>query len=196
MAVMFDQEVTDMPYDMFEVEQNLRDSWRETTSTQRLRGVMWYPAAHDFAEVISNGDVVRGSGVTAAASPNKGWNDNRRIAVDAFTGIFGGQVGDSVRKMQRIMNGERPENVLPMGKKTGHFYMNILDPNDPAWVTIDRHAIRVATSDWTNGQPRITEAQYPVFVRSFVNVATSVGVMPCAFQAALWIYARERVGRG
>lgn len=183
-------------YDMFEVEQNLHDAWNATTSVQRLRGAMWYPAANDFAHVIGRGDIVRGAGVLAATSPNKSWNDNRRIAVNIFDGVYGGQVGNALDKARRIMEGWNPEDVLPMGKKTGHFYMNILNPSDCGWVTLDRHAIRCATGEWDNGEPRITQAQYAPFATAFKNVAFSVGVLPSVFQAGLWIYARERVGRG
>jgi hypothetical protein len=185
-----------LKYDMLEIKQNLRDAWSETTAKQRLRGENWYPAAHDFAHVIGRGNVRLGAGLLAATSPNKGWNDNRRIAVNASFGIFGGQVTNSLDKARRIMNGEDPKDVLPMGKKTGHFFMNILDPFDPGWVTLDRHAIRVATSEWDNGSPLLTPAQYAPFAAAFGEVAQEFDVLPSAFQAGLWIYARERVGRG
>lgn len=184
-----------MQYDMFEVEQNLRDAWRNTTSLQRYKGAAWYPQAHNFAYVISDGDILKGAGVLAATSPNKAWNDNRRIAVDVFHGIYGGQVTNALDKARKIMAGFHPVEVLPMHKKTGNFFQNILDPNDDGFVTIDRHAIRVATSEWDNGEPRITEKQYGQFALAFKNVAQSVGVLVTVFQAALWIYARERVGR-
>lgn len=177
------------------IEQNLRDAWLDTTALQRLRGKDWYPEAHDFAWLIGRGNVRVGAGLLAACSPNKAWNDNRRIAVDASMGIYAGHFQNALDKARRIMEGEDPKDVLPMGKKTGHFFMNILDPNDPGWVTLDRHAIRVATSDWSNGSPRLTNNQYEPFAVAFGNVAHEFGVLLSAFQAGLWIYARERVGR-
>jgi hypothetical protein len=107
-------------------------------------------------------------------------------------GVFSGQVGDATRKAQRIYSGEDPAIVLPKGKKTWNFFWNIYVPDDSRYVTLDRHAIRVALWDWDNGQPRITPTQYPVIARAFIQCAGHVGVTAPEFQAALWIMARER----
>lgn len=172
--------------------ENLLDGWSMTTPLQQYRGLAWYPQAHDFAYVIGRGNVVMGAGLLAAMSPNKGWDNNRLIAVNASFGIFGGQVGNAIGKAQAIYNGADPESVLPMHKKTGHFYRNILNPFDVDFVTIDRHAIRAATLDWDNGNPRVSDRQYGDFVLAYQKAAANVGIVPSAFQAVLWVWARER----
>jgi hypothetical protein len=175
-----------------EMQANLEDGWSFTTPLQRYRGGIWYPMAHDFAWIIGHGDVRMGAGLLAAMSPQKQWDVNRRIAVDASQGVFGGQVTDAVNKARRIALGEDPANVLPMGKKTGHFFMNILEPTNSDYVTIDRHMIRVLTLDWDNGQPRITNAQYGDCVLATQKAAANVGVAAPVLQATLWLYALER----
>lgn len=175
-----------------EMEYNLMEGFKQVTPRQRIVGCNWYPIAHDWAYVIGHGNIVMGAGLLAATSPNKGWNDNRRIAVNAGLGIFGGQVTNALDKARAIYAGADPETVLPMHKKTGHFYRNILDPSDPDWVTIDRHAIRAATLDWDNGEPRVTDKGYRDIVSAFKAAAWRCGVHPCAFQAMLWGWARER----
>ena len=176
-----------------EMHDNLIRCWQFVTPLQLHRGMAWYPQAHDFAHVIGRGDVRKGAGILAALSPQKQWDVNRRIAVDASMGIFGGQVANAVNKARAIYDGADPATVLPMSKKTGHFYMNIFNPLDPNWVTIDRHAMRAATLDWDNGDPRITDKQYGDYVLAYRKGAADVGVIPSVFQAAIWGYARERI---
>jgi hypothetical protein len=175
-----------------EMHENLMWCWWETTPLQRYRGSLWYPFAHDLAEVIAGGNVPMGAGLLAALSPQKSWDINRTIAIDAAQGYFHGQVDNAIGKARAIYDGAEPTEILPMHKKTGHFYMNILAPNDPAWVTIDRHAIRAASLDWDNGSPAVTDKQYVDFVVAYQRAAKESGVVPSAFQAGIWLYARER----
>jgi hypothetical protein len=178
--------------DLADIEMNLLNGWHMTNDVQRQRGRDWYPMAHDFASVIGHGNVVIGAGLLAATSPNKGWNDNRRIAVLASQGVFAGQVTNALDKARRIMDGEDPDTVLPRGKKTWHFYHNILDPSAPEYVTVDRHAIRAATWEWDNGEPRVTPKNYSLIATGYANVARDVGINASDLQAGLWIWARER----
>lgn len=171
---------------------NLRIGWDMTTPLQRYRGLNWYPEANDFAWVIGKGDVRKAAGWIAAMSPQKAWDNNRLLAVNISMGIFGGQVANAVAKARAIYEGADPADVLPMHKKTGHFFMNILDPNNPDYVTVDRHAIRAATLDWDNGAPVVTDKQYRETVLAYQMVASDVGVSPSAFQATIWGWARAR----
>ena len=175
-----------------EMQENLQNGWWNTNPIQRFRGSVWYPFAHDFAYVIGHGDVRKGAGLIAALSPQKSWDVNRRLAVDASQGLFWGQVGNALDKARAIYDGADPATVLPMSKKTGHFYMNILDPMDPNWVTIDRHAIRAARCDWDDGDPRITDKDYANYVLAYQKAAANEGVVPSVFQAGIWGYAREK----
>lgn len=171
---------------------NLLDGWNMTTPLQHYRGIAWYPIAHDFAHVIGRGNVMIGAGLLAALSPNKGWNENRNLAVDASNGNFHGHFGNALGKARAIYDGENPMDVLPMSRKTGHFYMNILNPFDTDYVTIDRHAIRAASLDWDNGAPTVTPKQYGDYALAYKKAAADVGIVPSAFQAILWIWSRER----
>jgi hypothetical protein len=174
------------------MEKNLLDGFYMTTPIQRYKGLNWYPQAHDFADVIGNGNVMMGAGMLACLSANKAWDINRRLAVDACNGIFAGHVGNALDKARAIYAGADPRTVLPMARKTGHFFMNIWNPFDPDYVTIDRHAIRAATLDWDNGSPTVTLKQYGDFVLAYQKAAANVGLVPSAFQAILWIWSRAR----
>jgi hypothetical protein len=173
-----------------EMEKNLLDGFYMTTPVQRYKGLNWYPQAHDFADVIGNGNVMMGAGILACLSANKAWDINRRLAVDACNGIFAGHVGNALDKARAIYAGADPETVLPMGRKTGHFYMNILDPMNPDYVTIDRHMIRVAKLEWDNGSPTVTLKEYDDVVLAAKLAAAKVGVASSAFQAMVWEWSR------
>lgn len=112
----------------------------KTTASQRERGRLWYPVAHDFARYIAGGDVTMGAGVIAALSQQKEWELNKRMADAFINGDPMGHFPDALRKAAAIMAGADPGDVLPMALKTGNFYRNILDPSDPDPVTVDRHA--------------------------------------------------------
>lgn len=174
------------------MESNLLAGWEMTTPLQQYKGLAWYPQAHDFAHVIGHGNVRLGAGELAALSANKSWNDNRRLAVDACNGVFGGHVGDALRKARAIYDGANPMDVLPMHRKTGHFYMNIFNPLNPDYVTIDRHMIRVAKLEWDNGSPTVTMQEYGDVVLATQKAAANVGIMASAFQAILWEWSRTR----
>ena len=170
---------------------NLAVAWSKITPQDLFGGVAWYPAAHDFAFVVGHGDVRKGAGIVAAMSPNKAWDTNRVLAVDAGNGDFHGHVGNALAKAKAIYNGADPASVLPMNRKTGHFYMNIYKPLDPNWVTVDRHMIRVLKSSWDEGEPKITLREYDDCVLAVQKQAANVGLAPSICQAALWEWARR-----
>lgn len=173
-----------------EMESNLQRGWRLITPEQMYRGMAWYPAANDFAYIVGHGDLSKGAGIIAALSPNKAWDTNRSLAIDAGNGLFHGHFGNALAKAQAIYDGADPETVLPMNRKTGHFYRNILNPLDPDWVTIDRHAIRALKWCWDDGEPKITLKEYEDCVLAFQKTAANNGIVPSAFQAGLWEWAR------
>lgn len=173
--------------------ENILTAWAEASQPQVARGRGWYQAAHDLAWIIANGDVVTGAGVIAALSPQKSWDVNRRLAINAcMHGDITGQVGDAVAKAKAILAGNNPGLVLPEGKKTWHFFHNILRPDDQEFVTVDRHAYRVATSEWDNASPRISMARYAQIVSAYQDAAKILREAPSTVQAVTWVYARER----
>jgi hypothetical protein len=172
--------------------QNIVDAWNDCTDQQKLDGADWYWEAHGLAKLIGRGNVRMGAGVIAALSPNKRWDINKRIALRTLDGDVSGHVGNAIAKATAIMQGTDPTEVLPMARKTGHFFMNIVDPSDPNWVTIDRHAYRVATCEWDNGDPHITVVMYRLCVEAYQRAAAILGQTPSTVQAATWVWARER----
>lgn len=154
----------------------------------RQRGLLWYPVAHDLALIVGDGDARKGAGVIAALSANKSWAQNVQLAKDAGKGKVHGHVGDALRKVKLILEGEDPEEVLPMSSKTGNFYRCIADPADPDPVVIDRHAHDVAVGRVYGIEDRGLSAagRYAALAHAYRSAAVRLGVIPQIVQATVW----------
>jgi hypothetical protein len=144
--------------------------------------------------MISNGDIVQGAGVIAALSANKSWTENLKIAKEAFrSGKPAKHVRDAIVKATRILQGENPENVLPMNAKTGNFYLCILDPQHPTAVCVDRHAHDVAVGETYGNADRGLSAKgrYNLIADAYREAARRLGTNPATVQAVTWVVQVE-----
>jgi hypothetical protein len=168
---------------------NILAAYDRATEDQKLKGKQWYPVAHDLAEMISGGDVVKGAGVIAALSANKSWAENVKLSARAFaSGKPSGHTKVMITKAVRIMNGEDPVRLLG-GLKTGNFYQCILDPSDPQPVCIDRHAHDVAVGRTFGNQDRGLSAKgrYDALADAYRAAADRIGILPQELQAIVWV---------
>ncbi|MGS2646061.1 DUF7178 family protein [Streptosporangium sp. G12] len=174
---------------------NIIRVWDSATCDQLARGRNWYPTAHQLAEMMSDGHVVKGAGVIAALSANKRWGENIVLANRAFdAGKASGHFSDAIRKAERIMSGEQPEQVLPMDIKTGHFYRCILDPTDPDAICIDRHAHDIAVGERYGQKSRGLGARgrYALMAHVYREAAQRLGELPQVVQAVTWVVWTEQ----
>ena len=161
---------------------------------QKIAGERWYVTANQLAYMIADGDVVKGAGVLAALSANKSWTENTKIARRAFaSGSPSGHVRNALVKAERIMNGEPPEDVLPMGAKTGNFYRCILDPHDRSAVCIDRHAHDVAVGEVYGNRDRglSVVSRYNLLAEAYREAARRLNTNPATVQAVTWVVQVE-----
>lgn len=174
---------------------NIRAAWESATRAQRVAGEQWYPAAHDLAADLGAGDVRMGAGLLAALSANKRWPDTVKLALDASDGHVHGHTGANLAKVHAILAGADPARVLPMGSKTGQFYLNILDPSDPFPVTVDRHAHDIAAGHvFGEGERGLsTAARYTMIAGQYRQVAAEYGVPACRVQARTWVVQVDKL---
>ena len=175
--------------------QNVIDAFNRATAHQKQRGQVWYQTAHDLANLIADGNVREGAGVIAALSANKSWRENERLARLAYVGEPAGHTRDNLRKVERIMTGEDPEDILPMSAKTGHFFRCILDPEDPDPVVIDRHAHDIAVNEvFGNGDRGLESKQrYALLAHCYREAALRLEEIPSVVQAVTWVAHTERL---
>jgi hypothetical protein len=174
---------------------NIVKVYNRATPDQRRRGAEWYRTAHELADFLSEGDVVRGAGVIAALSANKSWDLNQRLARRAFSGDVSGHTGANLAKVAKILAGTDPSEVLPMDAKTGNFYRCILDPEDQEAVCIDRHAHDIAVGRPYGDADRGLSAKgrYAVLSLAYRNAAAKLGVSPSVVQATTWVVWTEEL---
>lgn len=167
---------------------NVIRTWESATADQMATGRAWYPSAHALAVEIAP-DPATGAGVIASLSANKSWSENVKLARIAFaTGTPVKHVADALRKASRIMDGVPPEMLLPMTKKTGHFYRCILDPMDAEAVCIDRHAHDIAVGERYGERDRglSSQGRYDTFADVYRAAARRLGELPQVVQAVTW----------
>ena len=154
-------------------------------------GVAWYPSAHQLASDLADGDVRCGAGVIASLSPQIQWDRNVGLARDAFADHFHGQVGDAIRKARACM-WKDPDEVLPHGKKTWHFYHTILNPLTTEHVTVDRHACAVAEGIGIRIDPgSIGVVRYRTVLADYLDAADYLGRPVSEVQAIVWCGRRN-----
>ncbi|MEU6573598.1 hypothetical protein [Streptomyces sp. NPDC046805] len=176
--------------------QNIISAWHRATPEQVARGRAWYPTAHGLATVIADGETRKGAGVIAALSANKSWSLNCRLARGALrSGRASGHVRDALCKAERIMLGEDPEDVLPMGLKTGNFFRCIADPSDLDAVVIDRHAHDIAVGDTYGTRDRglTNPNRYALLAQVYREAAHRLGELPATVQSVTWVAHTERL---
>lgn len=175
---------------------NITSVWSVATDDQYEQGAHWYEQAHWTARMLADGDVRTGAGLLAALSPQTSWWLNVELACEAYeVGTASRHTTDSCSKANRILAGIDPEDVLPMRRKTGHFYRCIINPDDPVSVCIDRHAhdvaVGVAYGDWPRGLS--AHGRYALIADCYWEAAQRLGQLPSVVQAVTWVAWRENL---
>lgn len=177
--------------------ENILSVYNAATTTQRNEGLRWYRFAHECAEMISPDNVSMGAGVIAALSPRQNWDYNLQIAARAFrNGEATGTLSMLCKKANAIMAGANPLDVLG-GVKITNFYLNILDPDSNAGVTIDRHAFDIAAGRVTDDNTRAMlsrKGYYDAFADLYRYAARAIGISAPNLQAITWIKWRADKG--
>lgn len=176
--------------------QNIISTFEAATDDQEASGRWWYVKAHDLADMMTDGDVRTGAGLLAALSPQTSWWLNVELASDAYeSGTPSRHIGDALSKASKILAGIDPAEVLPMDRKTGHFYRCILDPTDPEAVCIDRHAHDIAVGKPYGAEDRGLSAKgrYALIAHCYREAAQRLGELPQVVQAVTWVVWRDRL---
>ena len=160
-----------------------------------IAGREWYQTAQDLAREIAP-NLAMGAGVIAALSPQMSWDRNVLLARRAFhDGAASGGLGANVRKADRILAGESPDDVLG-GLKVRSFYANIVEPHGEA-VTVDRHAYDIALGRVTPSAEKFALARKGVYagLADHYRLAAQIAhVPPATMQAITWCAWRRAKG--
>lgn len=168
--------------------ENIIKVWEQATDEQLAQGRAWYPNANALATMLADGDTRRGAGVIAALSPQTLWQRNIQLATDALNGEPHGHFRDALNKVERIMAGEDPLQVLPVDSKTWSFFRAIVDPQDAEVVVIDRHAhdLAVGKSYGNTDRGLSNKRRYALLALAYRLAARQLGEIPSTVQAVTW----------
>lgn len=172
---------------------NIIRAYQKTTKEQRIQGESWYRNALSLATFLDESNPRRAAGILAALSANKRWADNVDLAVKAFTGEPGGHTNDTVEKVRRILSGEEPSTVLPVGRKTWWFFLNIMNPDDGNIVVVDRHAHDIAVGELYDDRNRglSTIRRYDILADAYREAGRKLAKLPSHVQATTWVARTE-----
>ena len=174
----------------------------QATPAEEAEGMGWYSAAHHHAAEIAAtyGISLSSAAATIAAlSPQSGWTENLRLAHEAAehaqagrTDLIGGHTVDACTKASQILRGADPRHVLG-GRKVRSFYANILRPETPGPVTVDRHAVSILADDRGEERKRTLDRMgaYQHCTALYRDAGRTLGVMPHQAQAISWVTWRR-----
>jgi len=162
------------------------------TADNLREGLSWYLDAHNFATILSPGDIAKSAGIIAALSPMMGWEPNKVQASKVFSrngDASGLGLAKNCAKAAAIYNGAEPLSVLG-GNKVRAFYETILDPFGFSIPVIDRHAFDIAVGNVTDDKARSTlsrKGEYERFGAVYIDAAHVAGVSAPQMQAITWV---------
>lgn len=183
--------------------ENLSIAFKSIRKSEISQNSGWYNKASIYANYLSNKfcvDYDKVCAVISALSPACSWAQNKKDAEKMIFcyandlnyanfnfSTYGANVGKAWNILQ--YNGKDLLNSffsLKTGPKTYNFFLNILDPGNINFVTIDRHAIAIFLGQKKSGSKAITTKQYRDIANAYISAAAKVGLLPCQFQAILW----------
>lgn len=189
--------------------ENLLKTFSRASQETINEGKMWYRAANLFATSLSQRfgvTVEQAAGVIACLSPAAKWERNLEDAENLIKayyhrGYIGAKpvvvttYGNQKEKALGVLAG-RHELTPKTGRKTFNFMHNIIDPTNPDFVTIDRHAWRVLTGEQNAGAVQINPRQYSLAELVYKTLARQVNLVPCELQAIAWTQYKKENSNG
>lgn len=172
---------------------NILATFERATPDELSAGTLWYWDAHGIAADLTPGDPHRGAGILAALSPQVSWPENVRAAHAVLRGEDPPCLPLSVDRARAILQGASPEATLG-GRKVRSFYRNIHRPDIGGAVTVDRHAVAIAT-----GVRDITDRRlerpgvYVAIAGAYRTAARRTALLPHELQAVTWLTHRREL---
>lgn len=170
-----------------------------------LGGFSWYKEANAFAcelADMSGLPIEIVCGVIAVLSPAVSWEVNKADAVSMI-------LAEDVRSVRVSTYGQNRHKAIDLivngnlsaigGRKVTSFYRNILNPECPEAVTIDRHAVRAClgkrglkySSD--NIPTLSSHKRYKYFSLFYERLAKKYNLIPNQVQAIVWCEFRRKL---
>lgn len=188
-----------------EFTRNLQIAYYSATCKEFDEGHNWYARSQILLKTearIAQVDQTVYTAIVAATSPSVSWVKNIEVANEVIRGENSSVTTNNFEKCRKILHYEIDVfNAFSRrtAPKTYNFFFNLLDPKDPGFVTIDRHAIRACL-----GQSRMLDFRgaigvnyktYEILSEAYFELASHYGVLANQIQAVVWLYAKRMYGK-
>ncbi len=163
-------------------------------TSNKTSSTNWYVEANAYAQSLAtkyNVPLSVACGVIAALSPLKQWSENKLIANSFLHNGRGKHTKCFVDKALQIKQSNGDVETIAMilnGNKIVSFFINILEPHQQNFVTVDRHALSIALGrNLAESEQRgITYNQYQFFVNAYNIAGNKAGISPVLMQSITW----------
>lgn len=168
-------------------------------SSNKFTSHNWYQEANNFARKLAikyDVEVSVACGIIAALSPLKSWQENKLIAEGFLKNGKGKHTKNMLDKALQIkLSDGQPETIATIlnGNKITSFFINIYNPRQSNYITIDRHAISIVLGRNIKESEGvgITLRQYNFFVNCYKLAGVKLGVEAIKVQSVSWQNWRE-----
>jgi hypothetical protein len=171
-------------------EDNIK-KYDETIMYYKYDWLTWYFNMHNSISLQCEGkDLAKHCAIFAAQSINNSLVGNKKQFFEYVT--TGNVKGLGKTKIEDIIACDGSTDCLLdilSGPKIKNFFMNLYQPDNPDYVTIDRHAMRVAGIDGSSP----TKKQYIEIANAYINVAQEYNMIPNMLQAKLWCHFVQNI---
>jgi hypothetical protein len=187
---------------------NIVSHYHLASIEEKIKGLNWYQQAFKIANLLAIRYEVETStvcGIMSALSVSTSW---KRTIIDTEVLLQNLTIGcldfkvttykNQKNKALNIYSIDSPallsqiEEILK-GNKTISFFNNIFNPNNPCYVTIDRHAVDVALNRYIPRKEVAkfvnTDKKYNLFKEAYIQAANLVSLCPNQIQAITWLRA-------
>jgi hypothetical protein len=153
-------------------------------------GLNWYREGNAWCQRVAdkyNLSLVAVCGVLSALSPATNYEQNKRDVLGLIQrkpSYKCGTYGNNVAKAREILKHGIPLFNEKTGAKTYNFFHNLLEPDNSAFICVDRHAYVIATGEPYIG---IHLAKYRKIAEHYRNAAKKLSLLPNELQAVLWV---------
>jgi hypothetical protein len=156
----------------------------------------WYADANLFASQLADKHGctwMQAAGIVAALSPQKSWDENKKLANDFLQTGKAGHTGTMIAKCKSILQVNDMESICEIlnGPKITSFFINIHFPDQRQVVTIDRHAQDIAFGQVLDVSRSMTPLQYQFFINCYLIAGQRLNVPGYQVQAVTWVHWRN-----
>jgi len=173
------------------MEDKIQNLYNFATEAELKKGKTWYWNAHNWCvdrELEFRVPYIKVGGVLSLLSPLQNWERNKINTIKMLSCGDCNYFSKQKAKAKLLLSNPYLYQTIDEirlfinGQKTSNFFMNIVQPFNPEYITIDKHMIDILMPG-----KHITYDRYLEMTKSITNHAAELSIVPNQLQAILWV---------